>query len=106
MKTIQPSLNIPPSLINAQQQQMAKFGATPNNNNGPPIQFGGNPMAIKYFDNDGYFYEMASVDGWRRRQPGTTPPNSLASSFGTAQPKAPSPIITAPRRKIQPLVNE
>lgn len=90
-----------PSLMAA--QQLAKLAA-PNGNVAPPF---GSPMAIKYFDHEGYFYEMASVDGWRRRPPGTTPPNSLASSFGT-QPKAPSPIPAGPpalpqRRKVQPL---
>lgn len=32
----------------------------------------GAPNAVKYYDpaSDGYYFEMASVDGWRRRQPG------------------------------------
>uniref|UniRef100_A0A914DX92 Uncharacterized protein n=1 Tax=Acrobeloides nanus TaxID=290746 RepID=A0A914DX92_9BILA len=56
---------------NAQQQPGNKFAMNPGVNNTVP--------SMKYDPNtDGYFYEMASVDGWKRRAPatGTTPPTS------------------------------
>ncbi|TKR86434.1 hypothetical protein L596_011027 [Steinernema carpocapsae] len=38
--------------------------------------------AIKYYDavSDGYFYEMASVDGWKKRQPHSSSQSSTSSS--------------------------
>lgn len=88
-----------PSLLST--QQLSKF--VPSNS---PNALLSAPMAIKYFDNDGYFYEMASVDGWRRRQPGTTgstPPNSLSSSLGGNQTKAPSPVPIGTKLRRKPL---
>ncbi|CAJ0957079.1 unnamed protein product, partial [Mesorhabditis belari] len=43
--------------------------------------------AYKYYDpnSDGYYYEMASVDGWRKRQP-TRPASQQAPRLPTATP--------------------
>lgn len=50
------------------------------------------PIYSRYYDpnSDGFFYEMASVDGWKRRQPTARPPNAMPSkpapttSYGAA----------------------
>ncbi|KAL7077578.1 hypothetical protein ACQ4LE_003323 [Meloidogyne hapla] len=66
-----------PSLLNA--QQLAKvMPQTTMSSTAASAAFNNSPMAIKYYDNDGYFYEMGSVDGWRRRQPGATPPGATS----------------------------
>ncbi|KAI1722882.1 hypothetical protein Ddc_07065 [Ditylenchus destructor] len=51
-----------------------------------PTATAANVPNIKYYDaaSDGFYYEMASVDGWRRRQPvgsnGVSPPNSFSAN--------------------------
>nr|CDJ94369.1 hypothetical protein isoform c [Haemonchus contortus] len=42
--------------------------------------------ALKYYDanSDGFFYEMASVDGWKRRQPNKPVHPTLANGLNTA----------------------
>ncbi|CAJ0582344.1 unnamed protein product, partial [Mesorhabditis spiculigera] len=48
----------------------------------------GQQPAYKYYDpnSDGYYYEMASVDGWRKRQP-TRPASQQAPRLPTATPQ-------------------
>jgi hypothetical protein len=68
--------NILPPLFSA--QNLAKLVPHIGSSAAASAAFNNSPMAIKYYDNDGFFYEMGSVDGWRRRQPGSTPPNSTS----------------------------
>uniref|UniRef100_A0A915MHS1 WW domain-containing protein n=1 Tax=Meloidogyne javanica TaxID=6303 RepID=A0A915MHS1_MELJA len=68
-----------PSLLNGQQLSKLIPQATMSSTNSATSNaFNNSPMAIKYYDNDGYFYEMGSVDGWRRRPPGATPPGATS----------------------------
>ncbi|CAI4226114.1 unnamed protein product [Auanema sp. JU1783] len=60
-----------------------------------------NPGPLKYYDpsSDGYFYEMASVDGWKKRvppqgprvHPGSTSNNTATTSYGAALAKGQMP---------------
>jgi hypothetical protein len=66
-----------------QQQQTSKFFPNATASAQPPLP------NIKYYDaaSDGFFYEMASVDGWKRRQPGaigTSPPNNPATQSSSS----------------------
>ncbi|KAK5978093.1 hypothetical protein GCK32_013843 [Trichostrongylus colubriformis] len=57
--------------------------------------------ALKYYDanSDGFFYEMASVDGWKRRQPNKpvhqTPSNGLNNASATTEAGATRPSYGA-----------
>jgi hypothetical protein len=57
-----------------------------------PSATAANVPNVKYYDaaTDGYFYEMASVDGWRRRQPiaPASAPTTLSFGQHLTQPKA------------------
>lgn len=73
----------------------------------PPTSQAGNPT-MRYYDpnSDGFFYEMASVDGWKRRQPnkpvsasvpaGITRPYAQRNLNSGVAPGAPGAPIGAP----------
>lgn len=70
---------LPPNLLNAQAAAQAVLlqQALMAQQNQPPL---------KYYDptSDGFFYEMASVDGWKRRQPNK--PLSASAPAGISRP--------------------
>ncbi|KAK0411180.1 hypothetical protein QR680_005531 [Steinernema hermaphroditum] len=55
---------------------------TPQTQNTPVVSAQYFTPSIKYYDavSDGYFYEMASVDGWKKRQPASSSQSSTSSS--------------------------
>lgn len=57
-----------------------------------------NPPTMRYYDpnSDGFYYEMASVDGWKRRQPNKPASASLPHGMLSSRQPPPGAMMMAP----------
>ncbi|EGT51152.1 hypothetical protein CAEBREN_08401 [Caenorhabditis brenneri] len=77
--------------IQLMSQNPGSSGAqNPQNPQNPPPHL--NPPTMRYYDpnSDGFYYEMASVDGWKRRQPNKPASASLPHGM-VSRPLPPPP---------------